>query len=98
MLSKYLYFFFFQAEDGIRDRNVTGVQTCALPISPRRRAAPRRRHRDRARGAPQPRRARVRRGGRAVTGEILARLGEHVVLVGVSMALAAAVAIPLGIV
>src|SRR5699024_1567555 len=26
--------FFFQAEDGIRDRNVTGVQTCALPISP----------------------------------------------------------------
>src|SRR5437868_7687632 len=28
-------FFFFQAEDGIRDRNVTGVQTCALPISRR---------------------------------------------------------------
>src|SRR5699024_10034081 len=28
-----LSFFFFQAEDGIRDRNVTGVQTCALPIS-----------------------------------------------------------------
>src|SRR5207248_5124924 len=27
-------FFFFQAEDGIRDRTVTGVQTCALPISP----------------------------------------------------------------
>src|SRR5699024_11395574 len=26
--------FFFQAEDGIRDRNVTGVQTCALPILP----------------------------------------------------------------
>src|SRR5699024_12091373 len=25
--------FFVQAEDGIRDRNVTGVQTCALPIS-----------------------------------------------------------------
>src|SRR5699024_11287044 len=25
-------FFFFQEEDGIRDRNVTGVQTCALPI------------------------------------------------------------------
>src|SRR5699024_11612692 len=25
--------FFFQAEDGIRHRNVTGVQTCALPIS-----------------------------------------------------------------
>src|SRR5699024_6679435 len=29
----YFLFFFFQAEDGIRDRNVTGVQTCALPIS-----------------------------------------------------------------
>src|SRR5699024_11738307 len=28
----YVFFFFFQAEDGIRDRNVTGVQTCALPI------------------------------------------------------------------
>src|SRR5699024_11237268 len=28
-----LFIFFFQAEDGIRDRNVTGVQTCALPIS-----------------------------------------------------------------
>src|SRR6266850_233389 len=29
-----MYFFFFQAEDGIRDYKVTGVQTCALPISP----------------------------------------------------------------
>src|SRR5207245_6638375 len=29
-----LLFFFFQAEDGIRDATVTGVQTCALPISP----------------------------------------------------------------
>src|SRR5207248_3411315 len=29
----YFLFFFFQAEDGIRDRTVTGVQTCALPIS-----------------------------------------------------------------
>src|SRR6266851_8415191 len=42
MFSKYLFgvagpvvpkFFFFLAEDGIRDRDVTGVQTCALPIS-----------------------------------------------------------------
>src|SRR5207244_7930728 len=31
--------FFFQAEDGIRDDLVTGVQTCALPISPRFRPA-----------------------------------------------------------
>src|SRR5256885_8743735 len=28
-----LFYFFFQAEDGIRDYKVTGVQTCALPIS-----------------------------------------------------------------
>src|SRR5229473_5916910 len=31
-----LLFFFFQAEDGIRDKLVTGVQTCALPIWPAR--------------------------------------------------------------
>src|SRR2546427_7306688 len=38
-----IYFFFFQAEDGIRDLTVTGVQTCALPIlrsRRRRRAVP----------------------------------------------------------
>src|SRR5215203_6667132 len=44
-----MVFFFFQAEDGIRDIGVTGVQTCALPISfgprsrpagPARRASP----------------------------------------------------------
>src|SRR5690606_39558737 len=29
----FFVFFFFQAEDGIRDFHVTGVQTCALPIS-----------------------------------------------------------------
>src|SRR5689334_24136621 len=34
-----LCFFFFQAEDGIRDGTVTGVQTCALPIFPGRRSA-----------------------------------------------------------
>src|SRR5207302_6248429 len=31
-LSFLFFFFFFQAEDGIRDFHVTGVQTCALPI------------------------------------------------------------------
>src|SRR5205823_9400299 len=31
----FMIFFFFQAEDGIRDKLVTGVQTCALPISSR---------------------------------------------------------------
>src|SRR2546425_4029827 len=53
----YFFFFFFQAEDGIRDKLVTGVQTCALPISatrgPRRPLGPRRRER--------PRRGRERR-------------------------------------
>src|SRR6266516_601711 len=35
MIEKYiLFFFFFQAEDGILYRTVTGVQTCALPILP----------------------------------------------------------------
>src|SRR5205807_4080666 len=33
-ISMFLFFFFFQAEDGIRDYKVTGVQTCALPILP----------------------------------------------------------------
>src|SRR6266852_6063809 len=33
------FFFFFQAEDGIRDATVTGVQTCALPISHHQRRA-----------------------------------------------------------
>src|SRR2546425_3982057 len=33
LLFFFFFFFFFQAEDGIRDKLVTGVQTCALPIS-----------------------------------------------------------------
>src|SRR5438093_9326659 len=36
MLMLICFFFFFQAEDGIRDWSVTGVQTCALPILGRR--------------------------------------------------------------
>src|SRR2546429_1398676 len=35
LLMSWFIFFFFQAEDGIRDVAVTGVQTCALPICPR---------------------------------------------------------------
>src|SRR5438445_1212996 len=35
LLYSFLVFFFFQAADGIRDIGVTGVQTCALPISAR---------------------------------------------------------------
>src|SRR6266508_3541321 len=39
--ASYTFFvFFFQAEDGIRDGHVTGVQTCALPISPCPRGRP----------------------------------------------------------
>src|SRR2546426_8090954 len=33
-IAYFVFFFFFQAEDGIRDYKVTGVQTCALPIAP----------------------------------------------------------------
>src|SRR5207245_8517979 len=33
IITLFFFFFFFQAEDGIRDATVTGVQTCALPIS-----------------------------------------------------------------
>src|SRR5205823_7758033 len=38
------FFFFFQAEDGIRDKLVTGVQTCALPISAEKLCAQEDRH------------------------------------------------------
>src|SRR5437762_10438603 len=62
-----LYFFFFQAEDGIRDTSVTGVQTCALPIwqehHPGRRC--RRRPDDQGRQSDH-RRADDRGGGRGV--------------------------------
>src|SRR5205823_10390618 len=59
----FFFFFFFQAEDGIRDKLVTGVQTCALPISRRgglRTAghAGERRDRRRGRGASLGRRRR----------------------------------------
>src|SRR5438132_3582682 len=40
----FFFFFFFQAEDGIRDHCVTGVQTCALPISVGVTAPPTARH------------------------------------------------------
>src|SRR5690606_40974413 len=70
---QFRFFFFFQAEDGIRVFHVTGVQTCALPISPRAAARAvdgvddRRRRR---RGAAGPRR-RYRGGSRGgARGEI----------------------------
>src|SRR5256885_8430442 len=45
------FFFFFQAEDGIRDYKVTGVQTCALPIYRRERCGGTGRRRNLARDA-----------------------------------------------
>src|SRR5205809_3303753 len=63
LLSSFVFFFFFfQAEDGIRDVAVTGVQTCALPISPLPWPYPSRRTRppdtpDSARRGPPVRRA-----------------------------------------
>src|SRR2546429_2554886 len=59
--------FFFQAEDGIRDVAVTGVQTCALPISGRARIPRDPRPRGGAVGRPgeAARRALARRAGRA---------------------------------
>src|SRR5437667_7478426 len=68
------FFFFFQAEDGIRDRDVTGVQTCALPISPGRLAAarsPRAWRRTRA----LPRRRRRRREAARLPGGFAAHCG-----------------------
>src|SRR2546423_9539452 len=57
-VGQFIFFFFFQAEDGIRDKLVTGVQTCALPIS--------------ARGAGWQggSRRRVLLGGAAIVGEL----------------------------
>src|SRR5256885_8913940 len=54
-------FFFFQAEDGIRDYKVTGVQTCALPIS-RRNLPPRTRHHEGSVSRGRDRRGHVRAG------------------------------------
>src|SRR5690606_40698980 len=55
------YLFFLQAEDGLRDFQVTGVQTCALPISRPPSAAPARR-RIAARAIAAPACARASRG------------------------------------
>src|SRR2546430_11055072 len=76
--SRSIHLFFFQAEDGIRDLTVTGVQTCALPISltggRRRRAAHARPRRPRGlehgsrRGAGLPPRALSPASGRARRG------------------------------
>src|SRR5437773_7902230 len=66
------FFFFFQAEDGIRDRDVTGVQTCALPISrrARRRRLPGRRRRETRPGS-SPTRYWRRPGGQSPKASLL---------------------------
>src|SRR5207248_3703740 len=76
--------FFFQAEDGIRDRTVTGVQTCALPIFTRRlvarravRAGCRRRPSGAAGRAAGPGRAQPGAVGRDRAPPVLARSEER---------------------
>src|SRR5215813_781767 len=53
-LRRWFWFFFFQAEDGIRAADVTGVQTCALPICPAVRFGPPRDARPLAGSAGEP--------------------------------------------
>src|SRR2546422_11769128 len=80
----WMCFFFFQAEDGIRDVAVTGVQTCALPISIAA-AQLHRRLRGGGRDRVQQRGERYRsvvlhpslRGGQQLVGQELARGGQE---------------------
>src|SRR5439155_14969166 len=74
--------FFFQAEDGIRDGHVTGVQTCALPIyeaaargvdAGAHGHVPRLRARSRRRAAPEPVPDGARRSGEGGAGRSVAR-------------------------
>src|SRR6266702_5332791 len=79
-------FFFFQAEDGIRDGHVTGVQTCALPISRARAAAPRIRLATWAAGPPPSAApARERETDRSFTAQVeeeLFEIADHVGALG----------------
>src|SRR2546426_7465454 len=68
--SEVCIFFFFQAEDGIRDYKVTGVQTCALPIYSAEQHTLRSwqsQHGVRLRRAPGAARRKMQRGSRALT-------------------------------
>src|SRR2546430_14905249 len=62
----FVFFFFFQAEDGIRDLTVTGVQTCALPISRDRRSPPGSGRWRESTTTSHPRRSEERRVGKSV--------------------------------
>src|SRR5262249_59936554 len=76
---RHCLFFFFQAEDGIRDWSVTGVQTCALPISTGSRIArggPARARRGRGRTTPwRPRRERQQIGRASCRERVGRRVG-----------------------
>ena len=69
--------FFFQAEDGIRDYDVTGVQTCALPILRRNDELLRRNHRSRRQPTGLQNICRRGRDGRAGTGAARFRHQHH---------------------
>src|SRR5256885_5898963 len=76
----YVFFFFFQAEDGIRDYKVTGVQTCALPIYGQHRLAERRAADELLQALDQRHDQPVVEGHRAALGRGPAeQAGEHVV-------------------
>src|SRR5207248_4217119 len=66
-------YFFFQAEDGIRDRTVTGVQTCALPISEQLYVIRGSRPQSRARAVQERQRGGGVRGPAALLGRFRAR-------------------------
>src|SRR5256886_11989123 len=66
--------FFFQAEDGIRDLTVTGVQTCALPIFTRSRIKASRRARTVSFGSPE--KMWPARGGRRIVSTLATIVGE----------------------
>src|SRR5260370_3259231 len=77
------FFFFFQAEDGIRDSSVTGVQTCALPISTYCEAATLPARGERVRPVIQNGllyRLRSPRAGRVAASQYVARDGSEVVV------------------
>src|SRR4030043_1030480 len=71
-------FFFVQEEDGIRDVAVTGVQTCALPISPRR-------GEDRRPGRDPPRPTQALAGGVREIGRASCRERVEISVVAVSL-------------
>src|SRR5215813_12399536 len=73
-----LSFFFFQAEDGIRDADVTGVQTCALPIYDERLYKTPKEREEEARRDPILAFARVLQDRKVATAQFLEAMREEV--------------------